>query len=219
MSALAACGLALILLHDVSASVDQPEYVAQSRGTAEAFRDPEIHRALAANGRVRVALVEWADRPQRRIDWTDIQGPGDAERFAAEVAGLQRSREGMVGGWTALGTALAFALDMLEAEMGECDRAVIDVAGDGVANYGRNVGPERDRATALGVTINAVAVMQEVGSTSMLGDDRNLDDYYREEVVTPSGFVVRAAGYSEFGPAIRRKLIMEITQATPGPRG
>ncbi len=63
----------------------------------------------------------------------------------------------------------------------------------------------RDLAVAAGITINGLAILNEVP---------DLDRYYRDHVIGgPGAFMMTATDYSDFGTAIRRKLVREIRGA------
>ena len=81
-------------------------------------------------------------------------------------------------------------------------RRVVDLSGDGPANAGIVATAGRDGAAALGITVNALAVVHE---------EPELEAYYAAEVITgPGAFVQRAETYDDFASAIRRKLLREI---------
>jgi hypothetical protein len=123
----------------------------------------------------------------------------DMERFAqlVDAAGRLPSSSG-----TALGSALRDALDILLQAPFEGRRQVIDVSGDGRANQGAVPEPERDRAGALGVTVNGLAILNE---------EPELDSYYlRSIVIGPGSFVLVATDYADFARAMRLKLLREI---------
>ncbi len=56
--------LSLVLAVDGSSSVDIGEYALQMRGIAAAFRDPEVHGAIAAARPVRSLSTSWSGRSQ-----------------------------------------------------------------------------------------------------------------------------------------------------------
>jgi hypothetical protein len=194
--------LELVLLVDVSGSVDQLEYALQMQGLAAAFRDPEVHAALEATGErgIAVCLVHWAGNRQQIMiaDWTRITRPADALAFARRIEGVPRR----LIGETAVGDALQFAIDALETSGFAGSRQVIDISGDGPINAGRPPGPVRDAAVAAGITINGLAIVNEVA---------DLDRYYREQVIGgPGAFLIIARDYQDFAQAMREKLIREI---------
>jgi hypothetical protein len=210
--------LSLVLAIDASSSVNDDEYKVQTQGYAAALVNPEVQRALADAGRVEMAVVFWADAsmPRQVIPWRDIRDPGDAAAFGAQIVGTQRRSFGN----TDIGSGLDAALDLLD-QPGRCTaRAVVNISGDGRESV---FGPSLDaipievaraRALALGVTVNALAI---------LTDEPVLDDYYRANVVTgPGAFVMTVEGFDTFAEGIQRKLVREIAPfvgATLAPDG
>jgi len=197
--------LELVLAVDASGSVDAYEFALQTRGIAAAFRDPEVQAALAATGDrgVAVVLVQWSGRRQQTvvIDWTRLFDVASAESFATRVEGTGR----FILGETAIGSALDFARELLAYNGFEGRRQVIDVSGDGPNNAGRDPGAARDLAIAQGITVNGLAITNEIF---------DLDRYYREHVIGgPGAFLVRARDYQDFAEAMRLKLIREIRGA------
>lgn len=88
--------LALVLAVDGSGSMTADECALQRDGFAEAFRSPQVHRAIrhGALQRIAVTYVEWADAGQQRVrvPWTVIAGPEDARRFADRIAACRPTR-------------------------------------------------------------------------------------------------------------------------------
>jgi Protein of unknown function (DUF1194) len=200
-----AVDLELVLAIDTSGSVDTFEFNLQIHGIAAAFRDPEIHAALgayAARG-VAVAAVQWSSRRQQAIavDWMVVSDVRSALTFADRLERTGR----LILGETAIADALSYAIEMLARNGFAGDRQVIDISGDGPTNSGGDPGPVRDAAAALDITINGLAILNEVA---------DLDHYYREHVTGgPGTFVLAARDYGDFGHAMRLKLLREIQGA------
>lgn len=197
--------LELVLAVDASGSVDAYEFALQMRGIAAAFRDPEVQAALTATGDrgVAVVLVQWSGRRQQAVvvDWLRLFDAVSADRFAAQVEGAGR----LILGETAVASALDFARELLTHNSFQGHRQVIDISGDGPNNAGRAPEAARDEATAAGITINGLAIINEI---------LDLDHYYREHVIGgPDAFLVRARDYEDFAEAMRVKLIREIRGA------
>jgi hypothetical protein len=204
-SAGACADLALVLAVDTSGSIDDAEHRLQTGGLAAAFRDRDVRDALAAAGTVLVSVMFWSGEREPRdiIPWHRIDGAADAGRLAALLDDRPRRAKGR----TDLGAALGVALDLLH-EPGLCaERRLINVSGDGRNSGTPHVWPspvtgERHRAAALGVTINALAILDE---------HPDLDRYFAQEVITgPDSFVVPVDTVADFPAAIRRKLLREI---------
>src|SRR5437773_1324742 len=100
----------------------------------------------------------------------------------------------------AAAVALVLAVDVSESVSAE--RRVIDVSGDGMANFGTPPLAVRDALVKQGITINGLAILSE---------EPWLDDYYRQNVIGgPSAFVVVATSFDSFADAMLRKLVQEV---------
>jgi hypothetical protein len=65
--------------------------------------------------------------------------------------------------------------------------------------------------------INGLPIVLKPDHRSGFFDIRDLDKYYKDCVIGGFGaFVIPVRSKAEFGPAIRRKLILEIAGLTPG---
>ena len=196
--------LQLLLAVDTSSSVNDKEFDLQMRGIAEAFRSPGVHAALQAAGDlgIAVALMQWSDsrKQDMSIDWRMVRNAEEAEAFAQAVEATARY---IVGGGTAIGTAIEYGVTRFARNGFYSPRRVIDVSGDGRANQGRFPVRSRDDAVAAGVTINGLAILNE---------DSFLDSYYLRYVIGGTGaFVITADDYDSFAVAMTRKLIQEIS--------
>jgi hypothetical protein len=203
-----AAGLALVLAIDVSASVSADSYVLQHDGIARAFENPQLAAAIAAApGGVEALVLEWSD-PDKiavSVDWTGITDADSARRFAAAVRATRRSSNGI----TAIGPALIAAAAAFERLPQPAQRRVIDISGDGMANFGLAPDAARDRIVAEGIAINGLAILTE---------EPWLDGYYRRYVVGgPAAFVLAARTFDDFAAAMLRKLVQEVA-GTAGPR-
>jgi len=207
--------LQLVLAVDASASIDPPEFELQTRGLAEAFRDPEVQAALQAPGRhgIAVALMQWSGRFQQvvAVDWTLIDDAPSAEAFARRVETMGRRFQAETG----IANALTFAIRLLEQNRFSGGRQVIDVSGDGPSNSGADPGPVRDAAVAARITINGLAIVNEIPAVR---------PYYADHVIGgPGAFLMVAKDFRDFTRAIRQKLLREIRSAplagreAPGP--
>lgn len=203
--------LALCLAIDVSASVDFDEFGLMVGGYAAAFRDPDLAAALTAGpqGVIAVAALFWsgvATPPDIAVPWMRIDGVAAAGRFAAALDAAPRLP---APGATALGEGMAAGLMLLARWPEPATRLVLDVSGDGMHNQGRAPAPVRDIAIAAGVTINALAVLNEEGAA--------LEAHFRDHVIGgPGSFVMTCADYADFAAAIRLKLLREVAGPAPG---
>ncbi|MCU0904325.1 MAG: DUF1194 domain-containing protein [Tabrizicola sp.] len=205
-AAFSCADLALVLAIDSSGSINDQDFALQQAGYAKAFTDRQVQAALAEAGVVDVAVVFWGDEEMEPqiLPWRRIADPDDATRLAVAIAGTPRR----VTGDTGIGRGLWTALDLLEDGEACAARRIVNVSGDGKESFGprpRNHIPlavARERATEMGVTVNALAITVEA---------RDLQDWYLGRLITgPDAFVVTATSFEAFGEAIIRKLAREI---------
>ena len=207
--------LELVLAMDASGSISNSEYILQLEGTAAAFRDPAIQAAITSGpaGKIAVSVMLWSDAnfPKIKSGWFVLDSPQSAEVFANLVATFQLSEDRTVdigGGGTGIGAGINEAVEMLNTNTYRGLRRVIDVSGDGIEtefsfSKGVMVRDAKLIAQASGITINGLPILSE--------NFPALDDYYRDEVIIgPGAFVEKASSFSDFGRAIRKKLLREI---------
>lgn len=208
--------LELVLAVDTSSSVSPEEFELQMRGLSEAFQSPAVLAAIRAAGDlgIAVSLMQWSDNRNQvvAVDWTLVRDEATAGQFSERIDGTPRF---LVGGSTAIGGALEFAIRQLERNGYLGRRQVIDVSGDGRTNQGIQPDGVRDFAVAQGITVNGLAILNE---------DAYVDRYYLSSVIGGTGaFIMTAADYSDFADAILEKLIKEIVgvpiAAKPVPPG
>lgn len=204
--------MTLVLALDTSASVDAEEYAQQRGGLAAAFRDREVVDAIAAGPlkRIAVAVMEWAGATQQVqvVGWTLLGDAGSALALADRIDALERA---IPTGATSIAGALSFGTALLRAAPFDTGRRVIDLSGDGRNNQGRKVEDVRRIVVAQGVTINALAILNE---------HPTLNYYFEDRVIGGTGaFVEVANDYRDYVGAIRRKLIREIRSLTVSEAG
>lgn len=191
----------LVLAIDVSESVDEWEHDLQNNGLATALRHPDVIAAIESVGGIGIAIFQWGNLGQHGmlIPWRTVRNGQEAMALADTV---QRSRRSFKGAGTAIADALRFATELHIASPIQSVRKVIDISGDGPDNRGGRTREARDRAVNLGITINALPILNE---------HAQLDLYYRDLVVGgPKHFVMPAAIYEDFADAMVKKLIREI---------
>lgn len=212
--------LALVLVSDVSRSVDDTEFQMQKHGYAAAFNDPRVLAAIrgGAIGAIAVCYVEFAGSYEVKtvMDWRIVRDPIGAKAMTDTIEAAPRS----FWGRTSISAGIDRAMQMLAEAPLEAQRRVIDVAGDGTNNSGRDVNAARDDAVAAGVTINGLAIINEhpVSYTyAHVQPPGGLTEWYRLNVTGgPGSFVVEVREFADFGEAMTRKLINEIA-ALPQP--
>ncbi len=204
----------LVLVSDVSRSVDDAEFRMQKQGYATAFNDPRVLAAIRAGaiGAIAVAYVEFAGAYEVRtvLDWAIIRDPASARAFAANIEAAPRS----FWGRTSISAGIDRAMSLLAEAPFEAQRRVIDVAGDGTNNNGRDVDAARDDAVAAGVVVNGLAIINENPvnySFAHVQPPGGLTEWYRRHVSGgPGSFVLEVRDFAQFGEAMTRKLITEI---------
>ena len=206
--------LALVLVTDVSRSIDDSEYDLEKRGTAQALLDARVQAAIHAGavGTIAVAYVEFSGAYQVRtvLDFTLIRDQASAQAFADRLTVAPRSFYGR----TSISSGIDAAVSLLSEGGLEAQRRVIDVCGDGTNNAGREVTAARDDALKLGIRINGLTIINDhpVNYTfAHVAPPGGLTNYYRENVIGgPGSFVLEVHDFQSFGQAMARKLIDEI---------
>jgi hypothetical protein len=120
------------------------------------------------------------------------------------------------GQTTSISQAIEFALPMFDKNLYIGTRREIDISYDGVNNFGGLVTEARDKAIAAGVTINGLPITDNWPNPNDPFAIPDLDKYYAGCVVGgPGAFFVKALSFKDFARAIRRKLILEISDFQP----
>lgn len=208
----AACRQALVLALDVSSSVDEAEYVLQMQGLAAALRDPDVQAYLLAQPEapVSIAVFEWGGHFDQTliIPWRSITSAADLDVIAATLGG--RIRSGPIQP-TSIGGALAYAGRLLETGP-VCWQQIVDVSGDGKNNDG--IRPKRGKQAPIYQTtiVNGLVIGDDTPAAQVgIGE---LVAYYQAEVIHgPAAFTETALGFADYGRAMKRKLLRELSMA------
>lgn len=206
--------LALVLVSDVSRSIDDSEFKLEKDGYAAAFTSKQVLDAIQGGniGKIAVSYVEFASSFEVRtvIDWSTIHDLASAQAFADKVTTAPRTYWGR----TAISAGIDHAVQLLAESGYETGRRMIDVCGDGTNNAGRDVNEARDDAVKAGITINGLAIINDhpVSWTyAHVQPPGGLPNYYRENVTGgPASFVLEVHDFHTFGEAMTRKLVTEI---------
>lgn len=195
--------LALILAIDCSFSVDATEYRLQMEGLGSALLNPAVAEAIALgeNRSIAILVFQWSDEKNQNIilPWTKVSTTNDLLAIATILGSAPRN---LAEGGTSMSSALAFASVQFSSAP-SATRRVIDLSTDGRNNIGLPVRIVRDQVVRQGITINGLAIRNEFPT---------LDIYLENSVVGgPSNFVITTDNYTDFGLAMQRKLIKEIT--------
>src|SRR5216684_2890001 len=203
--------LKLVLATDVSRSIDDSELRLEREGTAEAFLDPEVVKAIQSGslGRIAVATFDFSSPQDNRVtlDWHIIHDRASATALAETIRDTPRTR----GRRTSVSSALELGALLIESSEKDivATRKVIDVSGDGPNNDGNRMTEAHDKVIAQGIVVNGLPVMDDNAN----GYFPDLDKYYAACVAGGRGsFVVAVHNYKDFSAAMRHKLILEISQ-------
>ena len=202
--------LELVLLADATGSIDDAEIAFQRQGYADAITHPSVIAAIesTATGRIALTYVEWAHAASQDVvvGWTVIDGAESAAAFADALLIPPRRAWGS----NAIGAALLFGKTLIEGNLFDGFRRVIDLSADSAANTsGPPIEVARDEVVAAGITINGLAVLCRHCSGRPIGYD--LEAAFTDRLIGgPGAFVITADSEATFAEAVRRKLILEI---------
>jgi hypothetical protein len=211
--AVEAVDLELVLLADATGSIDETEILLQRKGYADAMVDAEVLWAIrngGAEARIAVTYVEWAGAGSQDVvvDWMAVEDEASARDFGARLMAAPRRAFGS----NAIGAALLRGMDLIESNRFEGWRKVIDLSGDSSWNpQGPPISVARDAVLGADIVINGLAILCR---SPCSGRPRfeNLEAEYRDQIIGgPGAFVVTADGAQSFAQAVRRKLILEIS--------
>jgi hypothetical protein len=208
--------LTLVLVSDVSRSVDDAEFKLEKQGYVTAITSPQVVDAIRSGttGAIALAYVEFASSFEVRtvMDWAVVRDAASAQAFADKLMAAPRS----FWGRTAISSGIDRAVQLLAESGFESPRRVIDVCGDGTNNAGREVNDARDDAVGAGVTINGLAIINDhpvAWTYAHVQPPGGLANYYRENVTGgPGSFVLEVHDFQSFGEAMTRKLVTEIAE-------
>jgi hypothetical protein len=195
--------LELILMADVSGSVNYEEFRLQRLGYAQALRNPRVLSAIRNGpmGRIAISYVEWSGHFLKSVivPWTAVHDATDVEKIAQVLETAPRE---IYGGGTAVGSAILYGAQSIGNNAFDGTRKVVDLSGDGPDKDGLPAAVGRDQAVAQGVTVNGLPI---------LGDFPGLDVFFLDHVIGgPGAFSIPARDFKDFQSAILTKLIREI---------
>ena len=195
--------LALVLAIDCSYSVRADEYRQQMQGLGSAFMNPLIFETIARGprGKIAVAAFLWSENKSQHLimPWTTI---GSAKQSFTMGNHLLYTARNIQPAGTSISSALDFAKNLFASAPSSL-RQVVDVSTDGINNSGPRIKDIREDFAAANITINALAVVNEVTV---------LVPYLKEQVIVGDGsFVMQADSYDVYSEAIKKKLVKEIT--------
>lgn len=187
--------LSLILLVDVSGSVDSREYAIQKDGVVAALNDKAVQQSIYNQRGICLAYVEFHSSHHIVVPWMRIETADDARIFATLVAAAGRHGSGSTNVYGAVMGAMAYFADS------PClgDR-VIDVSGDGK----HNTSGEIPSLEMPGLRINALPI---------LSDEPDLAEWYEKNIVM-DGFLMPVERFEDFPRALRQKMAREIAEGS-----
>ncbi len=216
--------LALVLAVDASGSINDDRWDLERQGYANAFRDPDVIKAITSGplGVIAVTLVQYSGQFQQQqiIPWTVVSDAATAGQFAAQLATMQH----YFRSWTSINWGLQFSAGLLRNAPYEALRRVIDVSGDGPDSTSELIlqGTQMDAAALRATRDKIIAEGVTINGLPIFGDPRirAIDFFYENNVIGgPGSFQVVADDFTSFGAAIRRKLLLEVAGIVPPPLG
>lgn len=222
-----AVDLELLLLADVSGSVDSTDFDTQKNGYVAAFQDAVVQSKIldatgGAFGSIAVSLVYFDQSSYQSVGWTLIDSTTAANNFASAIAGAPRPG----GGSTGVTQAINFGAGLFVNNGFEGTRNVIDWSGDGAesnaCNYFDAVCAPLQNARNAFVnanpgfnSINGLAINDRDFFGTDPSDLINSDTYMATNILGgPGAFgVTIASGFENpaaFTSAVRDKILKEI---------
>jgi hypothetical protein len=208
----------ILLLVDVSRSVDYDEFQLQREGYAREFENPKFFNEVIAKGplkRIAVAMVYFSSPKDQAIaaDYTLIDSPEAGKRFAQLIRGAlpfgvkledaKKPNARAFSGTTAAGSALTFGFPTLFNNAFDSKYKAIVLSGDGAENDGAPTPKVRDEAISKGVTaIHALPIGSEA-----------LRNWFNKNVRSEKGFLVAAKDFPVLEQAIDEMLRKVVAQA------
>ncbi|MGJ8656493.1 MAG: DUF1194 domain-containing protein [Akkermansiaceae bacterium] len=211
----------LLLLVDVSGSVDSSEYTLMMNGYVDAFNSGSMVDEIQGGdiGGIAVGLMFWSGAADQSLDvaWTHVYDQASSEAFADLIEATTRPFSGS----TAIGSALDAGTASFGTETGglvengfTSNAQIIDVSGDGEDNAtppegdrALNVRNARDAAIAAGVDmINALPIGNAGGA---------LNQYFIDNVIAGSSGGVEAftqvtTTFSDVSASLQQKIASEV---------
>ena len=196
---MANCSLALVLAMDISLSVTAQNFELQRNATADAILNDRVLASIGPEAPIAITAVYWGTSSAQVVDWVLIRSERDAVSFATRLRGV--TRQSIVdSGDTRISQAIRYSSRLFVTAPCTPDRMLIDISGDGKEFHG-TPSEARDEAAEAGITINGLTIINM---------EPDVTDFYRDNVVTPDGFLIEAQSWEHFTRAIRNKLTIEI---------
>ncbi|MGB0905464.1 MAG: DUF1194 domain-containing protein, partial [Mangrovicoccus sp.] len=207
--------LTLVLAADSSGSLTRATHKLQRQGHIDALRHPAFIRAVTTgrHGRVAVAYLEWATSGKETVvvPMTLISSAEDAQKFADRLASADHNRRG----YTAIGSALNRAAELMDDPRFAPDRRVIDLSANGQSNHG--AGPALIRAGLVdqGITINGLPIIAD----QSLSEGMRLESYFADCIIGgPGAFYLPVTAQEDYVRILLAKMVYEIAGRRPPPQ-
>ena len=225
--------LALVLLIDDSASIDQSEHRLQLAGYAAAFRDRQVTESMTRGPHkaIAVTVVLFSDRAQVAVPWRLLDGPASASKFADEVLGISR----IEGAATHIAKGLDFSMNQIARCPYDFAAATIDLSGDGWDNENAPVSIGLGLAGGIlaavtGVNLPVQALASPIANRRLTElrdfaarkgitincvaiEEPQLQRYFAQMISAgPSSFTVFAPSFRAFTGVVHQKLLREIRE-------
>jgi len=145
------------------------------------------------------------------VDWMLISDAASAASFGNALLQAPRSLQS----YNAIGDAIDLAVKLFGNCPCQPTRRIIDVSGDNPDNRSHHPGPlARDAAVAEGITINALAILQD-GRLGPNGRPWLVETYERTIIGGFAAFAMAANSRADFARALRDKMVLEISGIAP----
>lgn len=208
----------LLLLVDVSGSIDNTEFNLQRTGYVNAFQNAAVQNLIAVNpGGIAVSFVYWSNFNQQTqaVGWTHLTNAATANAFATAIGSAARPYNNN----TAVQSALNYGGSLFANNGFEGIQLIIDISGDGVDNNSPGGTPFRQG----GGRANALAAGVDTINGLVIGGDGAVTDYYNDYVLGGAGILFAASTFADFGTAVQQKISYEVggcvEDCVPDPTG
>lgn len=209
----------LVTAIDVSDSITRHDEWLQYSGLRRGVLNPEFLARVSGGLERRIGFVAFTWSSGGQVDvvvpWTVIETRADAQAVAARFDaapridrrgfGMYRPLSSSVdvprGGLTDITEAVEAAVQLSLNAPFPTRRTVINVLSNGVDNNGRDPRQVRDRAVALGMTVNGV----------VFGGNQGLPDYFRDHVIGgPGAFLMTVQRPGDLSRALEKKFWLDL---------
>jgi len=212
--------VSLGILIDASNSIENPEFDMQVRGTASALRSDLVKGAILKKGAVAICVSQFSLAAEQTVGHALLTDEKSIDLYADYIEGQPRFS------WAS--TEIADGLILTENIMAQspydrnAESRVIDISGDGEQSITGYTSRKADNEMLRLVSDNvSVDHRVTINGLSIMTDIPDLDEYYKECVVTSedawnrSGYISKGrvwsiTNYRHFEVAMKNKLSSEF---------